>query len=366
MRKMATLRMIEALNPIQGADAIEAAMVDGWTAVVKKGEFMVGDLVVYCEIDSWIPTEIAPFLSKGKEPREFEGVKGERLRTIKLRGQLSQGLLLPATVLDPYAIRCFFNASGRWAIGIPDEETDGFSEHIFLGDDVSERLNIRKWEAPVNAQLAGMAKSTFPSFIPKTDQERCQNLVKEIVAANEASMRFEITEKLEGSSMTVYRHHGEFGVCSHNLDLKETEENAFWSTARADDIERKMIEVDEFWDFAIQGELIGPGIQGNIYGLAKPEFHVFDVYNIQTGKYLSPVDRQILVKRMGLKHVPVLHAEATLFGDLNVTDIPQLLKFADGKSVLGKNPNREGVVFKQVDGGMTFKAISNVYLLGEK
>lgn len=336
-RKMASIRVIDSIQPIDGADAIECAMIGGWSVVVKKGEFTAGELAVYCEIDSWIPTELAPFLSKGKEPREFEGIKGERLRTVKLRGQLSQGLLLP---LEPTC--------------------DNIVSELFEGLDVSVPLNIVKWERPMNAQLAGMARGNFPSLIPKTDQERVQNLKKEIAAANEAGLQFEVTEKLEGSSMTVYRIEGVFGVCSRNLDLKETEGNSFWATARADDIEAKMIAVDEFWDFAIQGELIGPGIQGNIYGLTKPEFHVFDVYNIQTGQYLTPVMRRELIQRMGLKHVPVLNP----FYDLN-QDVAQIIASAEGQSVHAK-VEREGIVFKQVDGGMTFKAISNKYLLGEK
>lgn len=94
MRKLASIRKIDELRPIPGADAIECALVGGWTVVVKKGEFAAGDLAVYCEIDSWIPVDLAPFLVKGKEPREFEGIKGERLRSIKLRKQISQGLLL--------------------------------------------------------------------------------------------------------------------------------------------------------------------------------------------------------------------------------------------------------------------------------
>ena len=345
MRKLATIRVIENILPIDGADAIEVATVGGWKVVVKKGEYEVGDLAVYFEIDSWIPFEMAPFLCKGKEPREFEGVKGERLKTIKLRGQLSQGLLIPLNQAFPLDV----------------------FERI-EGEDVTEVLGIKKWEKPMNAQLAGMARGNFPSLIPKTDQERCQNMVKEIVAANEAGMKFEVTEKLEGSSMTVYRIRGEFGVCSRNMDLKETEGNSFWATARKDDIEAKMIAVDEFWDFAIQGELIGPGIQGNIYNLKQPEFRVFDVYNIQAGQYLVPQDRRRLIEKMGLNHVPVLAAAAELHDTLGITDIPQLLKYAEGKSVMGDitGPEREGVVFKQVDGGMTFKAISNKYLLGEK
>lgn len=93
-RKLASIRRIANIQPIEGADAIVVATVDGWKVVVKKDEFKVGDLAVYLEIDSWVPHNLAPFLSKGQEPREYNGVKGERLRTVKLRGTTSQGLLL--------------------------------------------------------------------------------------------------------------------------------------------------------------------------------------------------------------------------------------------------------------------------------
>ena len=337
MRKMATIRKIDAINPIEGADAIEVATVGGWKVVVKKGEYSAGDLAVYCEIDSWIPTELAPFLSKGKEPREYEGIKGERLRTVKLRGQLSQGLLLHRyTALDHV---------GR----------------IVEGMDVSELLGIIKWEMQIPAQLAGQAKGNFPSLIPKTDQERVQNLKKEIEGLG--NMHFEVTEKLEGSSMTCYLIDGEFGVCSRNLDLKRDENNSFWATAVAEDIEAKMRAVSESasnWNFAIQGELIGPGIQGNIYKLTKPQFHVFDVYDISDGEYLFPFNRRNLIERMGLKHVPVLNPSYLL-----TLSIEDLLKSAEGQSWLHKT-DREGIVFKQVDGHMTFKAISNHYLIKQK
>jgi RNA ligase (TIGR02306 family) len=335
MRKLATIRKIDSLRPIVGADAIECAIVGGWTCVVKKGEFKVGDLAVYLEIDSWVPTDLAPFLSKGKEPREFEGIKGERLRTVKLRGQLSQGLLLP---LEPTCA---------------DIESE-----LFEGLDVSFPLNIVKWEMPMNAQLTGMARGNFPSLIPKTDQERCQNLVKEIDQAITDKLQFEVTEKLEGSSMTVYLIDGVFGVCSRNLDLKEEGGTTFWEVARRDGIEEKMRTVVGT-DLAIQGELIGPGIQGNIYKLSKPEFRVFDVYNIQGGCYLDPADRRELIKSMGLKHVPVMFVDK----DLGVGSVEEILQWAEGPSAITPSQEREGIVFKQVDGGMTFKAISNKYLL---
>jgi RNA ligase (TIGR02306 family) len=345
MRKLASIRVIENLTPIEGADAIECAVVGGWKVVAQKGLYNVGDLAIYFEIDSWIPTELAPFLSKGKEPREFEGVKGERLKTIKLRGQLSQGLLMPLSEI-------YDHVGGQIFGEICEEE----------GADLTELLGIKKWEKPINAQLAGVCRGNFPSLIPKTDQERAQNLKKEIVAAQ--GQVFEVTEKMEGSSMTVYQMvvDGEmtFGVCSRNMDLKETEGNSFWATARKDDIEAKMNAVDEFWSFAIQGELIGPNIQGNIYGLKEPKFVVFDVYDIQAGEYLAPNARRDLIDRMGLEHVPIITTEFIL-----QHSVEELLVLAEYKSELA-NVEREGIVFKQVDGGMTFKAISNKYLLGEK
>jgi RNA ligase (TIGR02306 family) len=343
MRKLATIRKIDTLTPIEGADAIECATVGGWKVVAQKGLYKEGDLAVYFEIDSWIPTTIAPFLSKGKEPREFEGVKGERLKTIKLRGQISQGLLMPLKEIgEVLGLQIYGELYGDFE--------DGY--------DMTDLLGIKKWEKPINAQLAGVCKGNFPTLIPKTDQERVQNLKKEIEVCHH--IMFEVTEKLEGSSMTVYQIKGEFGVCSRNMDLKETEGNSFWATARKDNIQEKMMEVDPYWDFAIQGELVGPGIQGNIYGLKEPEFRVFDVYNIQAGEYLTPTAREDLIKRMDLKHVPVLD-DAFILNDT----VDSLLKLAEGKSRLA-DTEREGIVFKAVDGGITFKAISNKYLLGEK
>jgi RNA ligase (TIGR02306 family) len=214
----------------------------------------------------------------------------------------------------------------------------------------------------VPAQLAGQVKGNFPSLIPKTDQERCQNLVGEIRAAFDIRSEFEVTEKLEGSSMTCYVIGGEFGVCSRNLDLKRDEHNTFWKVAIEEDIEEKMRQFGE--DFAIQGELIGPGIQGNIYKLSKPEFHVFDVYNVTAGVYLTPAQRRALIGKMGLKHVPVLATNADLVTCQG--KVEHVLECAEGPSELNDKQEREGIVLKEVNGGMTFKAISNKYLLGEK
>lgn len=335
MRKLASIRKIAEINPIEKADAIEVATVDGWKVVTKKGEFKVGDLAVYLEVDSWVPVELAPFLVKGKAPREFNGVKGERLRTIRLRGQLSQGLLLP----------------------IPEDTIKGAGILIQEGLDLTDHLGIQKWERAIPAQLAGLMKGSFPSFIPKTDQERVQNITKELKRAAELNLMFEVTEKLEGSSMTVYlTEEGEFGVCSRNIDLKEDETNSFWSTAIRLNLKEKMQDAGLF-GYAIQGELIGPGIQNNIYNLLALQFNVFDVYNIKKGEYLLPAERRELVNSIGLFHVPVIEEMLIIDGTVD-----GLLEFATGNSQLYPTL-REGLVFKQVDGGMTFKAVSNEYLL---
>ena len=326
MRKMATVRVVDSILPIPDADAIECAVIGGWKVVTKKGEFKAGDLAIYCEIDSWIPHELAPFLSKG-EPKEYNGVKGERLRTVRLRKQLSQGLLLPYSVVG-----------SLWG----------------EDDDVSELLNIQKWEAPISPQLAGQVKGNFPSCIPKTNQERVQNLKRDLPSLD--NELFEVTEKLEGSSMTCYLINGEFGVCSRNMDLKRDENNTFWKVAIEQSIENKMRTLDSD-NFAIQGELIGPGIQGNIYNLNKHVFRVFDIYDIDAGEYVLPGTRHHLVEEMALQHVPTI---GTLALQANMD---YLLETAEGKSLLNDKQEREGLVYKAVNRPYSFKVISNKYLL---
>lgn len=350
MRKLARVVSIDSIAPIENADAIEVASIGGWKVVVKKDEFKEGSLAVFCEIDSWIPYDLAPFLSKGKEPREFNGVKGERLRTVKLRGVTSQGLLLPVSVLPN-------------SLSVAE-----FNDKSLIGEDVSSWLGIQKWEMPISPQMVGQVRGSFPFSIPKTDQERCQNLVNEIRAASEMNRVFEITEKFEGSSMTCFLYeNGEFGVCSRNLSLKEGD-NTFWKVAIKYDIENKMKAVqNKYPSFAIQGELVGPGIQKNIYGLNEHRFFVFDVYDIKESRYLTPKERkELIIEEMGLEHVPILYESMMLSSFGYQTVIENIISFADGFSDLKKDQLREGIVFKCVDGGMTFKAISNSYLLKEK
>lgn len=338
MRKLATIRKIDEIRPIEGADAIVCAVVGGWNVVIRKDEYAVGDLIVFCEIDSWVPTELAPFLSKGKEPREYNGVKGERLRTIRLRGQLSQGLILPIMYPLTAAIE----------VGTLVEDSD-----------VTEQYGIQKWEAPINAQLAGVTRGNFPTLVPKTDQERVQNLKREVHTWTEMGLVFEVTEKLDGSSCTMYLDEDQdFHVCSRNLDLKQDDNNSFWKVAIQYNVENSMFKSGMF-GYAIQGEVIGEGIQKNPYGIKGQDFYVFDIYETKSGKYLEPLERRVFCAALGLKHVPVIVEDK----DLGVGDVQELLLWAEDKSRLNPKTEREGIVFKCNSGGPTFKAISNKFLL---
>ena len=335
MRKLATIRKIDLIRPIPGADAIECAVVGGWTVVIKKGDFIAGDLAIYCEIDSWIPTELAPFLSKGQEPREYNGVRGERLRTVSLRKQVSQGLLLHLGAVDIV-----------WK-----------NEYKVAGYDVTELLGIQKYEPPVPACLAGKARGLFPSFIPKTDQERIQNLTTEHAEWVTAGLTWEVTEKLDGSSMTVYVNEQDQGVCSRNLNLYDTEGNTLWQVAHRDQIITAL--QDSQRNLAIQGELIGEGIQGNPYKIKGQSFYVFDIYDIDKGLYLTPKERRDFCEFHELLHAPVIVDDK----DLGIGTVEELLSWANDKSRLNPQADREGLVFKCNERQISFKTISNKYLL---
>ena len=333
-RKLASIRKIAEVKTIPEADKICAYRVDGWWVVDSVGKYTVDQLVVYLEVDSWIPTELAPFLSRGKEPREFESVKGERLRTVRLKKQLSQGLLLP----------------------IAEDTIKGAGILIAEGLDLTDHLGILKYEKPINAQLAGMARGNFPSDVPKTDQERVQNLMVEFEEYKKDT--WSITEKLDGSSCTFYLDDEDvFHVCSRNLDLKEDDANSFWSIARKFKIE-DLMRRNSMKGMAIQGEMIGEGIQGNQYKV-QLDYFVYDMYNVHTREYILPVQLKSACEKLGLKHVPILK-ENTMIEQQTVQDV---LEFAEGKSMLNGS-EREGVVFRSnTVHNLSFKAISNLWLI---
>lgn len=347
MRKMATVQKIEEVVEIPEADKICAYKINGWTVVDSKHKYSVGELVVFCEIDSWMPNSIAPFLTPvDRFPKEYLGVKGEKLKTKKLRGVISQGLLLPIThEMNVEFSHTFFNFD--------------CARYLQEGDDVSELLGIVKYDPPLPAQLTGQAKGNFPSLVPKTDQERIQGIKLEKYYGE-----YEVTEKLEGSSMTCYLDQdSNFEVCSRNLSLKEDQNNSFWKAALMYNIREKMLDND-LQGLAIQGELIGEGIQGNIYNLKGVDFYVYDIYDTKQGKYLSSKERVDICAKLGLKHVPILD---TYFISGELGTKTHLLVMAEDFSKLNPKQQREGVVFKNLDDpSKSFKIVSNRYLLKQK
>ena len=337
-RKLASIRKISDLSPIEGADKIELATIDGWKVVVAKDvNHKVGDLIVYCEVDSFLPIrEEFEFLRKSSYKKMADGNEGFRLKTIKLRGQISQGLIVPLDVL----LKC----------GVS-------SDDVYEGLDVTGTLGIVKYEPPIPAQLAGMVKGNFPSFLKKTDEERVQNLTKEY--AIYSLDKFYVTEKLDGSSVTYYVKDGVFGVCSRNLDLLEDENNSMWKFAIESGLRDRLVGLGK--NLAVQGEIIGEGIQGNPYQRIGQTVRIFNGFDIDKYDYLSLSELIELVKTLEVKTVPILDLDFTL-----PDTIDELLLTAEGKSILNIKTEREGLVIRSHDRKISFKAISNKFLLNEK
>lgn len=332
-RKLASIRTITDIRPIENADMIELASVGGWNVVVAKNVgHKVGDWVVYCEIDSFLPIrEEFEFLRKSSY-KKMGDQEGFRLKTVKLRGQISQGLILPFHILP-------------------------FGDTFHEGQDVSNILGIIKYEPPIPAELAGKVKGVFPSFIPKTDAERVQNLKTEYKEWKyQSKHQFYVTEKLDGSSATFYFKDGEFGVCSRNLELLETEGNSFWKVARELDLENKMREFG--LNISIQGELIGSGVNGNIYKMNNHDVRFFNLFDIDNQKYHNLSMLESITNRFGIQTVPILDRNYTL-----PDTVDDLLQQAEGKSQLNSNTEREGLVVRSYDMSISFKAISNKFLL---
>ena len=337
-RKLASIRIISDLQPIEGADKIELAIVDGWKVVVAKDVgYQVGNKVVYCEIDSFLPIEPEfEFLRKSSYKKMGED-EGFRLRSVKLRGQLSQGLILPLSD----AIEVMKRRNG-----------EVYHEMLEEGMDVTSLLGIVKYEPPIPAELAGKVKGPFPSFLRKTDEERIQNLSEEFEEFK--TKKFYVTEKLDGSSATFYVKDGEFGVCSRNLELLETEDNTFWKVAREMDLENKMRDFGI--NISLQGELIGEGIQGNPYNIKGQTVKFFNLFDIDLQVYHTISMLEAVVKiQFGLDTVPVLER----FFILPHT-IEEVLKFAEGKSQLNENFDREGVVIRSLDREVSFLSLIHI------
>jgi RNA ligase (TIGR02306 family) len=340
MRKLVTIRQISDITPIPNADQIECLTIDGWKVVSKKGEFSPGDLCIFFEIDSILPLKpMFEFLRKSSYIKN-ELFEGFRLKTVKMRGQISQGLALP--------INLFKNEP--WI-------------NMSLCEDLTEHIGVVKWEPIIPVNMSGTIIGPFPSFIPKTDQDRIQNIGNNKLLEwqeDTQTSNWEVTEKMEGSSMTIFVNQDQSGVCARNTMLKETDDSVQWKLEKKYSILEKIKSTG--LNLAIQGELIGPGVQGNHYKLKENDFLVFDIYDIDSGSKFSSFERIKFCEDNGLKHVPVIN-ESGLIG----SSVDVMLNMADGNSVLNPDVKREGLVWKSIfDPNISFKTISNEYLLKEK
>jgi RNA ligase (TIGR02306 family) len=341
-RRLATVETISEIAPIPDADAIVRARVRGWDVVVKKGEFEPGDACVYFEVDSMLDVEDErfAFLAPRGVRTDADGRKGHVLRTAKLRGQYSQGLALP------------LSAFPELASAVP-------------GDDVTEAIGVWKWEPPIPAELSGQVRGMRPSWIPATDEERIQNLA----AILHCPGVWVATEKLDGSSMTVYvdpdTNVGPIhGVCSRNLDLLPAESNTLWRLAREHTLHDRIREEFPGRHAAIQGEAYGAGIQGNPLKLKDQRFAAFTLR--VDGREIPRGDWPAWLRELSVPVRGEFEFPATL---------DQALADADGmKSAVSPDRLGEGLVWRAADrtqvqladGSLvraSFKVISNKFLL---
>lgn len=340
MRKLASIQKIKYVKPIPDADSIETVGILGWECVSKKGEFQPDDLCVYFEIDSLLP-EIPEFefLRKGCWN---DSLKKFRLKTIKLRKQLSQGLVLPISVFPKLA---------------------GFS----VGTDVTELLGIEKYDPPIPAAIVGDARK-FAWPISKTDEVRVQLDDEYKFIETLTGQPYYISLKLDGTSSTFLIDPSDetFHVCGRNFSYQNKKAHSFWQIAERYNIEQGLRYLwNEGRKIAIQGECTGPGIQKNPLGLNIPDLYIFNVVDIPTNTKLCLDDSLNIVERLGLKFVPVLE-KGESFG----YTVDDLLELAQGKYVqhfssAKPSQEREGIVIRDICGTISFKAINNQFLLKE-
>lgn len=351
MNRLATIQKISKISPIPNADKIEVARILGWDVVVGKGQFKEGDLCVYIEIDTLIPN--APwsaFLFKNGHEEDTT----YRLKTVKLRGQISQGLVIP--LLE------------HWIT---------YNSYNTLDEDVTDILGIIKYEkvAPIPNPKSGIkSKGKFPIFLRKTDEVRIQS--KPSFIQDLHGKPFYITVKMDGTSATYYKYNKKFGVCSRNLELKDPRiPSGFFNLLKFKllklfgKVKKEIPSVDVYWNmafkykiedwlpdgYAIQGEICGPGIQENRLGLNEPTLFVFSLWNIKEQRYENPFE--LINVTDNIPMVPLVYNKMdnfpeTVEGWLSLANIT----YPNGTPA-------EGIVVRSKDQSVSFKVINNVFLL---
>ena len=336
MRKLASIQKIKSVKAHPNADRLDILQILGWQCVSKKGEFKEGELCIYFEIDSLIPMkhEWAKFLQDKNKPDA-----PARLKTIRLRGELSQGLAVPLSVLGH----------------VVDTQLEG--------DDVTEYLGVTKYEPKIPACLSGNVKGPRPSYVSKTDEDRVQAFPELIQEFQDVLVY--VSLKIDGTSGTFAHMDHNFDVCGRNWSFLPTTENTYWEVCKKYDIENKLHTIAEETgnNYALQGEVAGPGIQKNTFGLPEHDLLVFNVINLNGQKHLGFYEFKEFCERLQLKTVPII-----MVTKFEWKTIDELLALAD--TTYPNGYPAEGVVIRPVrefrsevlKGRASFKVINNKYL----
>jgi len=364
-RKLASIQTIKAIKPIEGADRIEVVQVLNWDCVARKGEYNIGDKVVYFEIDSLLPDIPAFEFLKGSS--WSQKLNKYKISTHKFRNQISQGLVIPIEQLRDLEIQINGELEFRDVHSYPE------------GEDLTELLKIEKYEPPVsNGSLGDIIQHEW--YVPKTDEERIQVCAEEVLPKYVESEQDDwyATVKLDGTSCTAGLFDDAFLIGGRNQFYKD--ENMYTLTVnKYGDLKTKLENYKAIYGIyvVLQGELCGPGIQGNKLGLKEKEWFVFNAFVSKTGKNGSYVKCDLLrllklCEEFGLQHVPIIPREERYdfrVGDNVDKTVEKLLAYADTIKYRtyfeDASPNQiaEGVVFRKDDMTYSFKVISNKYLL---
>ena len=357
MRKLATIRTIANIKPIPNADRIEVAQIDGWEVIISKSDnFSQGDKVVYIEIDSKMP----------KTP-EYDFLKSRKyvVKTIKLRGQVSQGLVLPLAVLPPGNYKVGDDVTE--ILGVTKYDPEAEQENAIVAENKKQNPIIKyfmrfKWFRKL--VIKRTAKGKFPDWIKKTDEERIQNKTGLFEQLKANKTQLSVTEKVDGTSATYFlkkvkKNKYEFGVCSRNQRLTKEDASYYWNVARKYKIKEALRKLIGNLDWIVlQGEITGEKIQGNKYPMDGGErFWAFNLISPE-GK-LTTEEMQRALLHHGIYTVPIFDNKFVIPEEWEISDI---VHYVQGKSQIYPR-EREGCVFRNVEQDISFKCINPEFLI---
>ena len=385
-RKLASIVEIESCEPIPDTERLSVATMKGkgWKVVTGRDEFKPGALACYFEIDSFLPSDdpryaflrercLRKFVSKGGNVLR----EGIRIKTCKLRGVVSQGLLMPLSQFPEVTDRIIWNEEkqkdefdeGETGAGLVDVVGADLTSllHVEHYDEVKEQLQPVMGN-PISADAMG----PFPTaFIPKTDEPRIQNLGEWFETMK--GRKWEITCKHDGTSCTIayapsIDAENPVIVCSRNLRLKPQSADGkvpvYWQMANKYDIPNKVRYHFPDNELAVQGEIVGPGINGDRNREKEYEFKCFRIWDITAQRWMNPNECSRACDVMGIPHVEVVATDYPFFDKIPTMELA--ITFAEGETAEGNE--REGVVLKTCDDGPFYscKIINNKYLLKQK